>query len=316
MRYCFPLFLLFCSYAAAQPSALELKQDDQAGALTVHQGDRELLAYQHGEQFALPHIWPLRSPSGKLLTDQRPDPFPHHRSLWIAERVKVGEEIDVDFYHCWKNYREKDNPESGFKHFLLHQRIDAVETDGRSAAFTARLQWIVNDSTPVIDEVRTHRVAALDDGEYLLELQWELRASQGRDDVVIASDWVHYAWPYLRIHPQFSGERGGRITSDAGAHGQKETSEKYAKWIDYSNTVDGKTEGVAVFPFHTDKPFKWLTREYGTFGPRRPDEQSGKRLPLKPRQPLTGRVGILVHTGDATTGSVAERYQQYIKGNL
>jgi hypothetical protein len=72
---------------------------------------------------------------------------------------------------------------------------------------------------------------------------------------------------------------------------------KPGRWVDYSNTVNGVTEGLAVFS-HTDNPppHKWLTRNYGCFGPR--------------------RIGVLVHTGGVTTGTVAEPYHQYIQGKL
>ena len=85
-----------------------------------------------------------------------------------------------------------------------------------------------------------------------------------------------------------------------------------ARWIDYSNTVDGVTEGVALFPFPDGRERRWLTREYGTFGPRRPDECSGTGFVLARGESLRGHVGVLVHRGDVTTGRVAERYRDYI----
>ena len=314
--FCLLLFLASCPHAVAQQSDLLLQNDEEADKLTVLLGDREFLTYQYAPEFALPHIWPLRSPSGKPLTEQKPDPYPHHRSLWIADRVRIGQHLDVDFYHCFKNYHQEGKPESGYKHFIRHKEFAALHSEANSATFTAKLQWIVNDSTPVIEETRTHRAVALDDGEYLLDMQWELRPASGRTDLVVVSDWVHYAWPYLRVHPQFSGENGGTITADNGNRGQSQTNNQYAKWVDYSNTVEGKTEGVAVFPFEQQTPFKWLTREYGTFGPRRPDQLSGKHFALKPDDPLKGHAAIFVHQGNAQTGRVAERYQQYVDGKL
>ena len=89
---------------------------------------------------------------------------------------------------------------------------------------------------------------------------------------------------------------------------------KVARWIDYSNTIEGKAEGVAVFQRPDGQEHRWLTREYGTFGPRRPDSQSGKPFTLEKGDSITQRVAILVHLGDVKTGRVAERYQQYVKG--
>lgn len=303
------LILISCSAALADPT-VELRHDEAAAAMVVVVDGRDVLAYQYGAGFALPHYWPVRSPSGQLLTEQHPDPFPHHRSLWIADKVKAGGGPVVDFYHCWQNYHQKDQPESGFQHFIRHLQFGELKANECEAMIEAQLRWIVNDDRPVLDDHRTLRVVALGDGEYLLDLKWELKASYG--DVEFVSDRVHYAWPYVRIHPQFSGESGGVMTTDRGATGQKATDGKVAKWIDYSNTVEGTTEGLALFIYPDGQEHDWLTREYGTFGPRRAASLSGTGFTLKANETLPGRVGILVHRGDVTTGRVAERYEQYI----
>ena len=89
---------------------------------------------------------------------------------------------------------------------------------------------------------------------------------------------------------------------------------KPARWIDYSNTIDGVTEGVAVFQWPDGRDRRWLTREYGTFGPRRPDELSGRPFTLKAGAFLSQRVGVLVHNGNVATGRVSQRYERYVAG--
>jgi hypothetical protein len=91
------------------------------------------------------------------------------------------------------------------------------------------------------------------------------------------------------------------------AAGQEATNMKTSCWIDYSNTVGGVTEGVAMFQWPDGKEHRWLTREYGTFGPRRPDSQSGKPFTLKKGESIRQRVGILVYKGDLITGRGAQR---------
>lgn len=311
--------ILLCAFivlssAAVGSSGNRLQRDDEAGKLVVVVDGREILAYQYGAQYALPHYWPIRSPSGKLLTAQRPNPFPHHRSLWIADNVEASDSPAVDFYHCWKNYRTSGEPADGFRHFIRHQRFGKLKTDAAGALVEAELRWIANETRPVLDEHRTLRVVTLGDGEYLLDLAWELTAAQG--DVKFISDSVHYAWPYVRMHPQFSGEQGGTIISDQGHTGQVGTNGKVANWIDYSNKVEGTTEGLAVFIFPDGQPHTWLTREYGTFGPRRAEKLNGTKFTLKSGESVNGRVGILVHRGDVKSGRVAQRYQQYSEGQL
>jgi hypothetical protein len=89
---------------------------------------------------------------------------------------------------------------------------------------------------------------------------------------------------------------------------------KAAKWIDCSNTVLGEAAGVAIFQWPDAKERRWLTREYGCFGPRRPDEQSGKPFTLRKGGTITQRVGVLVHKGGSKGGRVAERYALYVGG--
>ncbi len=284
--------------------------DEARQALHVLIDGREALAYQYGDEWATPHIWPLRSPSGRLLTVQRTEPYPHHRSIWIADRVQMGDLPEVDFYHSWKNHKKEGEPDSGYRHFIEHVGFTKQAVEDGAVLIGVDARWIVNETQPVLDDHRDMTVQPLGEGEYLVDLAFTLTASYG--DVTFKSDWVHYAWPYIRMHPQFSGESGGVITDSEGRTGQAGTNEKYAQWMDYSNTIDGVAEGLAVF-FHPDggRP-KWLTREYGTFGPRRADEQSGTGFVLKQGEALRGRVSILVHKGDVESGNVAQRYEDYV----
>jgi predicted dehydrogenase len=292
---------------------IQLSRDDNAGKLAVLVDGREVMAYLYGPEDPLSHYWPLRSPSGRLLTVQHAEPYPHHRSLWIADHVQAESSTAVDFYHCWKNYRTANRPESGFRHFIRHDRFGTIEASGHRAMIEAELRWIVDEARPVLDEHRTLQVVALGGGEYFVDLVWELRSSYG--SIKFMSDPVHNAWPYIRMNPQFHGEHGGKIISDTGAMGQLGTGGRTARWIDYSNTIDGVTEGLArmVHP-ESDLPRKWLTREYGTFGPRRPKQLSGTLFTLRTGERLNGRVWILIHRGDASSDHVAQRYQQYVEG--
>lgn len=286
-----------------------LFEDPDAGILRVEIDRAEAFSYRYDRQYALPHVWPLRSPGGQSMLVQHPDPYPHHRSLWIADRVQVGDGPDVDFYHCWKNYRDGEHPERGFKSFIRHTGFERAEASGTEAELVATLEWVIEEETIALRERRSFHVTALGDGEYILDLAWSLLAADG--DVKFNSDWVHYAWPYVRMDRVWSGEHGGVIEDDQGRRGQADTNEKYAEWIDYSNTVDGEQAGLAVVLPAGDEPRKWLTREYGTFGPRRVDARSGTGFTLKQGDTLEGRVAILVHRGDAGTGRVAERAEEW-----
>lgn len=293
------------------PTGIQLASDESAGTLRLAVDGEERFVYRYGKEWAIPHVWPLRSPSGKSMLVQKTEPYPHHRSLWIVDRVQLEGGPDTDFYHEWKNLSDPEHPEEGHHSFIRHDRFTDVSTEienghARGRA-TAELTWVARGE-PVLAQTWRIGYEDLGDGEYRLDLTWELRAEYG--EVTFTSDWVHYAWPYLRMDPAYCGEHGGTIVDDQGRRGQAETNEKHARWIDYSNTVDGVTEGIAILLPDDGEKRKWLTREYGCFGPRRPDAWSGTRFTLKRGEVLEGHVAILVHRGDAAGGRVAERYRE------
>jgi hypothetical protein len=313
-----PAFLAICAAGLilascrSAPPDVALVRDDAAGKLTVLVGKREALVFQHGAALDLPHYWPMRSPSGRNMLVRKTEPYPHHRSFWFADTVRLeGEGREASFYNALTSGVAAGDGDFAppFRDRIRLDSFSRLEVAGGRAFVEAELVW-ESDGRPVLEERRRLVVHSLGRGEYLLDLSWTLVAAHG--DVHFASDDVHYAWPYLRLDPAFSGEKGGTITSDTGAAGQEATNMKPALWIDYSNAVDGVTEGVAVFQWPDGREHRFLTREYGTFGPRRPDDLSGKPFTLKKGESISQRVGVLVHRGDVSSGRVRERYEKYI----
>lgn len=298
----------------ADPSEIELRRDDEEGKLHVLIDGRELLVYQYIHWLDLPHYYPMNSPSGKNMLVQQTEPYPHHRAFWFADTVRLNGEREVSTYNALYSGQKIGQNAYGppFRDRIRHLTFNQCEAKGNRAVIDAKLVWEMDGLRPVLEERRHLIVHALGKGEYLLDMTYELTAAFG--DVQFVSDAVHYAWPFLRLHPKFSGENGGTITADSGATGQEATNMKVARWIDYSSTIEGTTEGVAVFQWPDSQDHRWLTREYGTFGPRRPDNRSGKPFTLKKGESITQRVGIFVHKGNVKTGRVSKRFKQYIKG--
>ena len=308
------------SAAGAEPSRVAFRQDDADGQMQVLIDGREAFVYQYGPRADLVHLYPIRSPGGKPMTVQHPNPYPHHRSFWFADKVRLEGERTVEFYGALYSGASRQDPKPPFKDHVRHVEFiegptakdGATKNEARGAA---RLLWEMDSTKPVLDERRDVRIVALADGEYFVDVTFTLTASYG--NVEFVSDAVHYAWPYVRMNTAFSVDGGGVITNSEGGRNQQGTHNQVARWVDYSNTVDGESAGLAVFS-HSDnpQPHRWLTRDYGCFGPRRIDAKSGKPFTLKKGQSISQRIGVLVHRGDATAGTVAKRYEQYVAGEL
>ncbi len=304
--------------AAVRPGqdgpTVKLADDAAAGCLAVFVDGREAFVYRYGESLDMAHIWPLATPRGQNLLVQQIEPYPHHRSFWFADTVRRDGGREVSFYNgLYSGVEQPTEPKTykpPFRDRIRHVRFVRLEAKGARAEIEAELVWEMDGSTPVLKETRRLVVHALGAGEYLIDASFALRPADA--EVEFRSDDVHYAWPYLRLQTRWSGEAGGRLTADNGASGQAATNMQTARWIDYSNTVEGETAGVAVFQYPDGFDHRWLTREYGCFGPRRPDALSGKPFVLVPGMVLRQRVGVLVHSGDVTNGKVAQRYGDYI----
>lgn len=300
----------------AADSKIRLVRDNDKGQLQVLIDGREALVYQYKQDLDLAHYYPIRSPSGKSMTVQKTEPYPHHRSFWFGDRVRLaGAKRDASFYAPLYSRVDKNDPKSAFRDRVRHVEFLPDKLAGRQAEIGMKLVWEMDFNQPVIDENRTMRIVALGDGQYFLDVVFTVTAAYG--DVTFTSDWIHYAWPYIRMNRKFSVQGGGTIVNSEGGKNQKGTNGRPADWVDYYNTVEGKTEGLAFFS-HPDnpRPHKWLTRDYGCFGPRRIDAKSGTRFTLAKGKSLTRRIGVLVHRGDTQAARVAECFKRYAEGKL
>ena len=319
--------ILVALLAAAHPvrgneQEITFERDKDVGELSIQVDGQEALVYQYGPDEDLAHYWPVRSPSGASMTVQHPDPYPHHRSFWFADEVKLEGHEPVNFYNAWYTREKGTDHPCPFRHRIRHrnflppEQVDLLEesADGRNLAM--KLDWEMDWDTRVLTETREMQVTPLGDGEYFLDIVFRVTASNG--DVTFTSDWVHYAWPYIRMNEDFNvKDGGGRIVSSAGGVNREGTNAKEAKWVDYSAPSGEGTEGLAIFS-HPDnrQPHRWLTRDYGCFGPRRVRKRSGKEFTLQQGESLERRVGVFVHRGDVESGRVAEWYRAYVEGDL
>ena len=142
--------------AAISPEAITLKRDDKTGTLTVMVAGREAFVYRYGSALDLPHIWPLNTPSGRDLLVQHPDPYPHHRSFWWADTVKLDGGRDVSVYNgLYTGVKKSDTVyEPPFKDHIRHVAFDRCEAKGDRAEIVERLVWEMDNTVPVLDEVR------------------------------------------------------------------------------------------------------------------------------------------------------------------
>lgn len=319
------ILLCPCCCAAAEPAVdrVAAEVNEQAGELTLTVDGQIAFVYRFGSSVDLPHFDPFNSATGRAMTVKITTPYPHHRSFWVAdERVRLeGQAEAAGFYNCYyTGVKDKDESEwlvAPYTTRVAHVEFSDFKTSGDAVEFSEKLTWVHGD-VPYLDELRHYRVRALGSGEYFLDFSFQLQASYG--NVTIQRDVSHYAIPYIRMNDTFNVEKGGgQIVNSEGGINQEGTHDQPATWVDYSaplGTKDG-AEGIACF-IHPSKnpPHLWLTRDYGTWGPRGPKGFHNATFTIARGEGYDQRVGVLVHNGSAANGDVAERYKAYCSGDL
>jgi len=317
---CAVLLLTACRQTGAGGTGaprVEFLRDDAQGRLEVRIGGRPAFTYVYGEDWDLPHFYPIYSPSGRSMTVQKTEPYPHHRSFWFADTVELAGHRQASFYNAfYTGAGGPRDPHPPFRDRIRHDRFVSWAPGRGEGRLRWRLIWEMDHGrTPVLEEEREMRVVALEGGEYFLDIRFTVTAAYG--PVTFRSDAVHYAWPYVRMNDRFNTNGMGRLVNSEGGVGQAGTHDKPARWVDFSRTGVPDAEGLALFSHPSNPhPHTWLTRDYGTFGPRREAARSGRPFTLAPGESLGTRVGVLIHRGDVQSGRVAERYRAWSEGRL
>jgi len=333
-RACEVRFAVICAAAVTAAIALDVaagelpqqarvafERDDAAGQLWVLIEGRKAFCYQYGSDLDLVHFYPINSPSGRSMTVQQTEPYPHHRSFWFADRVALRGGRPVATYSAlYTGVKRQDQAGrtiyvAPFKDGIRHVRFGPQRLEGDTGWVEMYLVWYMDYDRPVLDEYRQVRVKSLGNGEYFIDIVFWVKARYS--DVRFLSDAVHYAWPYIRMNSDFAVPGGAKISTSHGPPPKARVNNFICRWVDYSNTTGGKNAGLAMFSHPSNPgPHGWLIRDYGTFGPRRVAERNGKPFVLGKGKSLKQRVGVLVHRGDVTVGRVQERYERYARGDL
>lgn len=266
-----------------------------------------------------PILFPILGPAGTGLTRQwpmvrgvagAPHDHPHHESLWFAHGSVNG----LDF---WGSHPEATKPESR-NGPRVEQTTLSVTGPGQPAAIDAENRWMKPGGEVVCTDVRRLEFAG-DAQARTIDFTITIRADHGP---VTFGDTKEGTMA-LRVHPALQpkdahGSAGatGRITdsegrTDADVWGQA------ARWVDYSGTVEGRVQGVAVFdhPTNLRHPARWHARGYGLVAanPFGLYEFTGASPgagdhTVAAGESLTLRYRFVFHLGDAAAAALGDRW--------
>ena len=262
--------------------------------VTVTVEGRLFTCYKFGASQKYPYFWPVNGPaSGKSITTETSEPYPHHHSLFFGcDRVNGG--------NYWQQGNERGQ--------IVSQGPEIVEASGEKVVFIDECDWRQPGKEPVIRDSRLISVTAPSASVRLIDFEIAL---EPLTEVVILK--TNHSLFSARVVPELSVKSGGTLINAEGKTAEKGTFGAASAWCDYSGEREGLAEGVAILqnPGNRWYPSKWFTRDYGFFSPTPMYWLEGGRLELAKGEKLKLSYRVVVHAGDVKAAAIGEVFEQY-----
>jgi hypothetical protein len=254
--------------------------------------------------YVRPFFLPVLAADGTPVTsDQYTVPkgdHPHHQSMWVSHSDVSG--VDHWIVTAGKPIGKQE-----------HLRFEKVDPDG----FVEDLQWVDGKGAVQLNETRTVRFIAYDDGTRAVDLTVALSPPNA---AIVLGDAKDAGLCAVRMAKGITDTV--TITNSAGQTTEKECWGKPADWCDESGTIDGKPYGIAIFdaPTNPRHPSRWHVREYGLmsanpfglhdFEPKVFPKGAGE-FKIEPGTTVSFHYRVIIHTGNVAAAGLDEKFKKF-----
>ena len=279
---------------AAADQQIEAKLEKNKIAVTV---DGKLFTcYKFATSQKYPYFWPVNGPaSGKSITTETSQPYPHHHSLFFGcDRVNGG--------NYWQESNERGQ--------IVSRGPKLLEASGDRVIFVDECFWQQPGKEPIIRDMR--KVVITAPNEEVRFIDFEISLEPLTDILILKSNHALFS---ARLVPELSVKSGGVLINAEGKTSEKSTWGVASPWCDYFGTRGGVTEGIAILQHPRNRwfPAKWFTRDYGFFSPTPMNWLKDDRLKLTKGETLTLRYRVVVHAGNARSADIEGIFKRYKK---
>lgn len=283
----FAFGVIVCSIVSGE----ELTAKLDGNQIVVDVAGKTFTCYKFADTQKYPYFWPVCGPtSGKSVTTETSEPYPHHHSLFFGcDRVNGG--------NYWQDVNERGQ--------ILSQGPKIVTEKGQQVVFSDECLWKQPGSAPIIRDRRTVTISAPNAALRVIDFEITLQAL-----VDVHVEKTNHSLFSGRMIPELSVKSGGALVNAEGKTSESGTYGVASPWCDYFGTRDGVTEGMAIFqnPENRWYPSVWFTRDYGFFSPT---PLYWEELKLAKDEALTLRYRVIVHDGDSVKAGIANLFKEY-----
>ncbi len=265
--------------------------------------DGDLFTNYVVDEYPLPIMYPIYGPDGIRMNRQYPmeegvegesSDHPHHKSLMYSH----GKFNGVDFWH-----------QGGAE--TVHQEFQEIKDN----YIKTRNKWVDENGNTILHDTRKITFQRVPDGR-AIDFEITLHATNGDLNIGDTKEGTMS----IRTHPNLRIDKGAHAINSNGTEGKPVWGEA-AKWVHYSDKIDGQKVGVAIFdhPTNPRHPTTWHARGYGLitanpFGYSffHGDSYNGS-MKVHQNGNVTFSYRFLFIKGDHQDANIKQRYKRYTR---
>jgi len=287
-------FVAACLPAVGQDGPGKLSAERLDDRIVVRVDEATFTCYRFGTGQKYPYFYPVIGPaSGLSVTTESALPYPHHRSLFFGcDKVNGG------------NYWQEGN-ELGQ---IVSKGAVIAAAGPEHVEITDECDWKQPGRTPVLVDRRKIRIEA--PNRHLRIIDFSVTLVPLTD---IHIERTNHSLFSARVTPELSVKSGGTLINADGATAEKGTFAAASPWCDYSGSLCGAVDGIAIFdsPANPWFPSKWFTRDYGFFSPTPMEWLGPEGYRLGHDKTLKLSYRVIVHAGDSRQADVAGLFRRW-----
>jgi hypothetical protein len=281
--------LLSSTFVFAAEQSVSISATDQS--ITIKSNNKEVLSYllekPDNKKYPLESacfFHPLRSPSGKVLTDFANADHPHHRGIFLGW-VEMHGRKDADFWGWGEPAPIKNRK-------VVHGTLDQTTTTGSGAGFQVTNDWMAENELLLREKLQANLTAT--EKANILDLVYTLTTDA---DLTLA----RWAFSGFCVRMPKTGKLAisspdGPANRAAPSHTKPETDWPAAKWYDFTLTFDDNSQaGITLIDNPRNPPSLWHNhRDIRMINPAITAPTS---VTIKANEPLILRYRLVAHDG-------------------
>ncbi|MGA2323044.1 MAG: PmoA family protein [Sedimentisphaerales bacterium] len=296
-------------FVSACVTGADIKFVQDANKIDILIGGNLFTTYRYGSELTKPILYPVKSPSGIVLTRGFPfeivpgesNDHPHHTGIFFTY-----DKVNNDGF--WNNTTSPPQ--------IKHIKTTKME-NGQLSTIS---HWVGKSGKTLLEEKRD-MVFSAEPNQYVIDFNITLTA---QDEKIVFGDTKEGMFA-IRVADWLSEEKGtGKYLDSQGNIGEPNIWGKKATWARLEGNKNGQTIGIAIFNHPTSAcfPTYWHTRGYGLFSADplgQLDFLKGRNIKnpqplnftLQPSQNAIFRFRMIIYEGQKSAEQLEQAFRRF-----